>query len=41
MEPHSQHFIFFGTYEWANKIECYITLGWKGLKGTNIIAYWI
>jgi hypothetical protein len=23
-----------------NKLECYITLGWKGLLGINTIAYW-
>jgi ABC-type lipoprotein release transport system permease subunit len=23
-----------------NKLECYITLGWKGLLGTNALAYW-
>jgi hypothetical protein len=22
------------------KLECYITLGWKGLLGTNTVAYW-
>jgi hypothetical protein len=37
--PYSQHSIFFLTYEWSNKLECYITLGWKGLPGTNTRAY--
>ncbi len=23
-----------------NKLECYITLGWTGLPGTNTLAYW-
>jgi len=23
-----------------NKLECYITLGWKGLPGANTLAYW-
>jgi hypothetical protein len=23
-----------------NKLECYITLDWKGLSGTNAPAYW-
>ncbi len=38
-EPDSQHFIFFVTYEWLNKLECYITRALKGLPGTNILAY--
>jgi hypothetical protein len=25
---------------WPNKLECYITLGWKGLIGKNVLAYW-
>ncbi len=37
--PHSQHFIFFVTYQSANKLECYITLSWKGLPGTNTQAH--
>ncbi len=24
---------------WANKLECYIAQGWKGLIGTNTLAY--
>ncbi len=28
----SQHFIFFVTYKWPNKLECCITLALKGLK---------
>jgi hypothetical protein len=24
----------------SNKLECYITLGWKGLSGTNSLTYW-
>ncbi len=23
-----------------NKLDCYITLGWKGLSGTNTLAHW-
>jgi hypothetical protein len=34
--PYSQHCIIFLTYEWARG---YITLGWKGLPGTNTLAY--
>jgi hypothetical protein len=30
---------FFVSYEWANKLECYITVGWKGLLGTNTLSY--
>ncbi len=26
----SQQFIFFVTYKWAHKLECYIALVWKG-----------
>ncbi len=37
--PYSQHFIFFVTYEWANKLKCYIRKGWKGLPGKNTLAY--
>jgi hypothetical protein len=25
----------------SNKLECYIPLGWKGLPGTNTLAYWV
>ncbi len=25
---------------WLKKLECYITLGWKGLSVTNTIEYW-
>jgi hypothetical protein len=32
----SQQFIFFVTYETAQKLECYITLGWKGFPGTKL-----
>ncbi len=32
---YSKHFISFINHEWAIKLECYITLGWKGLQGTN------
>ncbi len=36
---YSQHLIFIITYEWDNKLECYITLDSKGLLGTNNLAY--
>jgi hypothetical protein len=36
-----QHFIFLINYKWANNLECYITLGWKGLPVTNTLAYWV
>ncbi len=26
---------------WPNKLECYITVGYKCLTGTNTLAYWI
>ncbi len=38
--PNSQHFIFFLTHTSGQKPECYIPLGWKGLPGTNTLAYW-
>ncbi len=37
---YSQVFNFFITYEWPNKLESHITLGWNGYPGTNTIAYW-
>jgi hypothetical protein len=37
--PYSKCFIFFLTFNWPNKLECCITLGWKGLPGTNTLAY--
>jgi hypothetical protein len=37
-KPYSQHFIFFLKYERPNKLECYITLGWKDLPGTNTLT---
>ncbi len=30
-----KHFIFFVTTEYSNKLECYITLGRKGLPGVK------
>jgi hypothetical protein len=41
MGPHSQQLIFFVTYKWDNKLECYITQGWKGLHVTNTQAHWV
>ncbi len=34
-----QRFIFFVTYEWAYKLVCYITVGWKSLTETNNLAF--
>ncbi len=36
-----EHLIFFVTYEWLHELECYMRLGWKGLPGTNSLAYWV
>ncbi len=36
----SQHFIFFLTINGPNKVECYMTLGWKCLPEANSLAYW-
>jgi hypothetical protein len=33
------HFLC-SLWMWPIILECYITLGWKGLPGTNILAYW-
>ncbi len=37
---HSQNFIFSLLKNEPNKLQCYITLGWKGLPLTNTLAYW-
>ncbi len=37
---HSQDLIFLQLINRPNKLECYITLGWKDLPGTNALAYW-
>jgi hypothetical protein len=29
-----------GLISGANKLDHYISLGWKGLQGTNTLAYW-
>jgi hypothetical protein len=39
--PHSQHFNYFVTYVWANKLKCYTPLSWKGFPGKNTLAYWV
>ncbi len=39
--PYSQHFIYFETYAWANKLECYTPQSWKGFPGKNTLAYWV
>ncbi len=31
-----QHHILFLTYEWAQNVECYTTLGWRGLPGKTL-----
>jgi hypothetical protein len=36
--PYSQGLIFFVICEWPNKLECYITLGWKGFLERNTLA---
>jgi hypothetical protein len=38
---YSKNFIFFVVFKWPNKLEYYITLGQKGLKVTNTVAYWV
>jgi hypothetical protein len=35
--PYSQHFIF-KPKNGPNKLESYITLGWKVLQGENVLA---
>ncbi len=40
LRPYSKPFIFFVTYKWPNKLECYITLEWKRLSSANTLAYW-
>ncbi len=39
---HQRQGIIFTTFQWIgqNKLECYITSGWKGLQGKNNLAYW-
>jgi hypothetical protein len=37
--PHSQHFISIVTYEWSNKLECFITLCWKGMQERKSLAF--
>jgi hypothetical protein len=39
--PYSQHFFKFVTCAWANKLECYTPLRWKGFSGKNTLAYWV
>ena len=36
LERYSKHFIFFITYEWSNKLECHITLHFKGQSGKTL-----
>ncbi len=37
---YSQHQNFFELMNGANKLEYYITNDWKGLPGTNTLAYY-
>ncbi len=39
--PYSPPFIFSKLMNGPNKLECYITIGWKGLAVTNTLAYWV
>jgi hypothetical protein len=32
--------IYFVAYKWDHKLECPVTLGWKGFPGKNTLAYW-
>jgi len=36
---YSKHFIFFITYRCLYELECYMSLGWKGLPWTDSLAY--
>ncbi len=38
--PYAQYLILLQLTNGLNKPEYYITLGWKGLQGANIPAYW-
>jgi hypothetical protein len=38
--PYLQHSVFFVTYESPNKLDCSISLSWKGLPETNTLTYW-
>ncbi len=38
--PYSQHFIFFVTYEWADKLECFYLVSLSNLVFCNALAYW-
>ncbi len=37
---HSQHFIFFVTYEWAEQVELLGSTKLLSLSGINPLAYW-
>jgi hypothetical protein len=39
--PNSPPFIFSKLMNGPNMLECYITIGWKGLSVTNTLAYWV
>ncbi len=36
---HSTTFYLY-VINWPNRLDCYITLGWKVFPGTNTLAYW-
>jgi hypothetical protein len=37
---YSQYFyIFLVTYKLVHKVECYITISWKGVSGTSTLAF--
>ncbi len=37
---YSQHFIFLGTYKWAQYVRVVPYIGWIGLPRTNTLVYW-
>jgi hypothetical protein len=38
--PYSQNFIILKLKNDPNKLECFITLGWRGFPLTNTLGYW-
>jgi hypothetical protein len=39
LESNSQYFVFLSLMSGSDKLKCYVTLSWKGLRGTNTLAY--
>ncbi len=39
MTPGTVFITIYFIHQWADKLDCYITLDWKGLLGTNTLAY--